>query len=408
MHNIPLLTQPKATELKYQINYKLFILGERLDPLELQAQALKIPLAYSSEISDIFLGIKDHIETEEKAVLILFDHQPHDKLADPHFWELKDYCQHNGVPIILITKGFRLNILNKALDLGIDDVFFQPVKLSSLFKRINFLFNFKKNKLNYLAHNTNQEHEIHISPLKRAFDIFVSVSVLLALSPLLLVVILLIYIESPGPVFYASKRVGAGYKIFDFYKLRSMKIGADQLLNSIKNQNQYAKNHQQSYFNHCENCLEGKGTCSPYLFSNNGKILCEKHIQFLKEKEKLNTFIKVEKDPRITKIGKFIRNTSIDELPQLINVLKGDMSIVGNRPLPLYEAEKLTTDQSSKRFFAPAGITGLWQVSKRGKGEMSQEERIALDNEYAEKNNFWYDMGLILKTIPALLQTENV
>jgi lipopolysaccharide/colanic/teichoic acid biosynthesis glycosyltransferase len=120
------------------------------------------------------------------------------------------------------------------------------------------------------------------------------------------------------------------------------------------------------------------------------------------------TFIKFNNDPRVTRVGKFIRNKSIDELPQLFNVLKGDMSIVGNRPLPLYEAEKITTDKYSQRFFAPAGITGLWQVNKRGKGKMSEEERIELDNDYARNFSFFRDIKIILKTIPALLQKENV
>jgi lipopolysaccharide/colanic/teichoic acid biosynthesis glycosyltransferase len=113
-------------------------------------------------------------------------------------------------------------------------------------------------------------------------------------------------------------------------------------------------------------------------------------------------------------VGKFIRNTSIDELPQLINVLKGDMSIVGNRPLPVYEAEMLTGDDLSKRFLAPPGITGLWQVELRGKGgKMSEEERMRLDNEYADQfkgdnYSFWYDIKLILRTIPALFQSDTV
>jgi lipopolysaccharide/colanic/teichoic acid biosynthesis glycosyltransferase len=125
-------------------------------------------------------------------------------------------------------------------------------------------------------------------------------------------------------------------------------------------------------------------------------------------------FIKIQDDPRVTKVGKIIRNTSIDELPQLINVLKGDMSIVGNRPLPLYEAEKLTNDIMAKRFLAPAGLTGLWQVEKRGrKGPMSDEERRNLDNQYADlfidrKYSFFYDMKLILKTFPVLVQKESV
>jgi lipopolysaccharide/colanic/teichoic acid biosynthesis glycosyltransferase len=104
-----------------------------------------------------------------------------------------------------------------------------------------------------------------------------------------------------------------------------------------------------------------------------------------------------------------LRNSSLDEIPQLLNVFKGDMSIVGNRPLPLYEAEKLTKDMFAKRFLAPAGLTGLWQVTKRGKGgPMSEEERISLDNTYADHYGFWFDVKLILKTIPALFQKENV
>jgi lipopolysaccharide/colanic/teichoic acid biosynthesis glycosyltransferase len=124
--------------------------------------------------------------------------------------------------------------------------------------------------------------------------------------------------------------------------------------------------------------------------------------------KKDKAFIKIKNDPRITKVGRFIRKTSIDELPQLVNVLKGDMSIVGNRPIPLYEAEVLTSDNYSERFLAPAGITGLWQVTKRGKSDMSNEERKQLDNTYARTYTFWGDIVLLLKTAKALLQTEDV
>jgi len=120
------------------------------------------------------------------------------------------------------------------------------------------------------------------------------------------------------------------------------------------------------------------------------------------------TFVKIENDPRVTPFGRFIRKTSIDELPQLFNVLKGDMSIVGNRPLPTYEAEVLTSDKYARRFMGPAGITGLWQVTKRGTAEMSEEERIELDIEYADRHNFWYDLGIMIRTIPAMIQKEAV
>lgn len=108
-----------------------------------------------------------------------------------------------------------------------------------------------------------------------------------------------------------------------------------------------------------------------------------KYNQYGQDAE-VSSFIKLRNDPRVTKVGWFLRKTSLDELPQLINVIKGDMSIVGNRPLPLYEAESLTKDEIVKRFFAPAGITGLWQISKRGKKDMSVEERLALDICYVD------------------------
>lgn len=118
-------------------------------------------------------------------------------------------------------------------------------------------------------------------------------------------------------------------------------------------------------------------------------------------------FFKVTNDPRVTRVGRFLRNTSLDELPQFFNVLKGDMSIVGNRPLPLYEAETLTTDEWAKRFLAPAGITGLWQIRKKTNKNMSIEERIHLDINYADKHNFAYDLWILANTPTALLQKDD-
>ena len=123
---------------------------------------------------------------------------------------------------------------------------------------------------------------------------------------------------------------------------------------------------------------------------------------------KNSVFYKIKGDPRVTKVGTFIRKTSIDELPQLINVLKGDMSLVGNRPLPLYEAQQLTRDNWVARFNAPAGITGLWQISKRGKAEMSEEERVELDVEYSKKHSFWYDLWILIRTVPVIFQEDDV
>lgn len=247
--------------------------------------------------------------------------------------------------------------------------------------------------------------------VKRVFDIVVSLTVLILLSPLLLLVMVLIKLESPGPVFYISKRVGTGYQVFDFYKLRSMRINADKMLDSLKHLNQY--------HNQAEVLVKPSREANTYAASRNIDITKEDilvaddlvideslHLLKLDENEK-NSFFKIKDDPRITKVGHFIRNTSIDELPQLINVLKGDMSIVGNRPLPLYEAEKLTSDDWSLRFIAPAGITGWWQVKDRGKKSISEESRKYLDVEYAAKYSLWMDIKIIFMTIPALFQQTN-
>ena len=138
-------------------------------------------------------------------------------------------------------------------------------------------------------------------------------------------------------------------------------------------------------------------------------VVSETDFNKQKEDDINNAFVKIENDPRITKVGHFIRKTSIDELPQLFNILKGDMSIVGNRPLPLYEAEKLTVDSSIDRFMAPAGLTGLWQVEERGKGgNMSAEERKQLDILYGQTYNFALDMKIIWRTLFAFVQAENV
>jgi lipopolysaccharide/colanic/teichoic acid biosynthesis glycosyltransferase len=187
-----------------------------------------------------------------------------------------------------------------------------------------------------------------------------------------------------------------------------MFVDADAKLKDLKGMNQYAEGvEEQPVLDKCQACEEMEGMCSPKIFSD-GEEMCENQYLKLKQAEANGTFIKIKDDPRVTKVGRIIRNLSIDELPQLVNVLKGDMSIVGNRPLPLYEAEELTSDNWAERFHAPAGITGLWQVEKRGGGEMSEDERKNLDNIYAREYSLWYDIKLVFRTIPALLQTENV
>jgi lipopolysaccharide/colanic/teichoic acid biosynthesis glycosyltransferase len=134
------------------------------------------------------------------------------------------------------------------------------------------------------------------------------------------------------------------------------------------------------------------------------------NLQYMNEyRDFKNTFFfKIKDDPRVTHVGRFLRKTSLDELPQLINVIKGDMSLVGNRPLPLYEAQTITVDKSAKRFFAPAGITGLWQVKGRSNENLTVQERINMDIDYANKSSFLMDLKILFKTPSELIHKHNV
>lgn len=155
--------------------------------------------------------------------------------------------------------------------------------------------------------------------------------------------------------------------------------------------------------------LFDNASISDNSFVSDDEVITEKEFLREKNKRQQNNFVKFENDPRITRMGKFIRKFSIDEVPQLINILRGEMSIVGNRPLPLYEAEQLTSDQYIDRFMGPAGLTGLWQVEKRGdSGKLSPEERKQLDIYYAKNFSFWMDLKIVFKTFTAFIQKENV
>jgi lipopolysaccharide/colanic/teichoic acid biosynthesis glycosyltransferase len=274
----------------------------------------------------------------------------------------------SSIPFILDGSGISQKELgyfkrNMILD---EIVYLNDFQEKNIFGKIQFLTKIKSGQAEI---NFNREPKSSISVQnvpKRVFDILVSATVLTLLSPLFLLIALAVKLESRGPIFYIAKRAGKGYRIFDFYKFRTMEVGADEKINDFSHLNLYEAG------------------------SANGPM-----------------FIKINNDPRITRVGSFLRNTSLDELPQLLNVLLGDMSVVGNRPLPLYEAETLTTDEWAKRFMAPAGITGLWQIKKRGKEDMSAEERISLDIDYADNYNFVYDLWIMAQTPSALIQKTN-
>ena len=316
---------------------------------------------------------------------------------------------YNQIPFMVLMETIDNEQRKLALSENIAEIFSKPIDEKALRMRVPYIVENYSNKV--VKKSTVKDYKLPL--IKRIFDITFSGLALLMLSPIFLIIAILVRSESKGKVFYFSLRVGSGYKVFKFYKFRSMFSGADARLKDLSHLNQYNTDKKpviatkEAVKELCEFCEQAGTGCQNPLYADN-KIVCETLYNQQKESNLDSAFIKIKNDPRITRIGNFIRNTSIDELPQLWNVFIGDMSIVGNRPLPLYEAEKITTDKYALRFMAPAGITGLWQVEKRGRGEMSEEERLNLDNNYAKTHSFGNDIKLIMRTIPALFQSENV
>ena len=335
---------------------------------------------------------------------------------------LRKKC-HN-VYIILITDNMSTEERNIYMKCGINDTIANTASVTELNKKIQFI----SDRENILFDNEAFKHKIlkfKIPLWKRLFDIIFSGLAIIILSPIFIITAIAIKVESKGPVLFKSKRVGTNYTIFDFLKFRSMYTDAEDRLKELsKEHNQYADNHEEEEHKtvtaplgeEAEQDMLDTGMESMMMIGDeeimlvgDDFVMAESYFSKKKEEDINNAFVKIENDPRITKVGRFIRKYSIDELPQLINILRGDMSIVGNRPLPLYEAEKLTVDSSIDRFMAPAGLTGLWQVEERGKGgNMSAEERKQLDITYGQTYNFMLDMKIILRTLTAFVQKENV
>lgn len=302
------------------------------------------------------------------------------------------------------------------LEAGLNDTFLPNVTETRIRNVLDFIT--QNNILFAGSFQQNLHLGVYTIPVwKRIFDVLISFSAIIVLMPFLFFIALLIRIESPGPIIYKSKRVGSNYKVFDFYKFRSMYRDADKRLKDFLRLNQY-KDVDPVFYDSSNDIahipIMESDSCDNLNISDNSYISDDEVIseeEFLKEKNKRrqNNFVKFENDPRITKIGRFIRKYSVDEIPQLINILKGEMSIVGNRPLPLYEAEQLTSDKYIDRFLGPAGLTGLWQVEKRGEsGRLSPEERKQLDIYYAKNFNFCMDLKIVIKTFSSFVQKENV
>lgn len=196
---------------------------------------------------------------------------------------------------------------------------------------------------------------------KRLFDIVFSLAVLILFSPVYLVIAFLIALSTSGPIFYVQERVGKNHKRFGCIKFRTMVVNADELLMDLI-------------------------SASPQL------------------RQEFEANFKLKYDPRITWIGRFLRITSLDEFPQFWNVLRGDMSVVGPRPLVVEELPRYGTHIDKVLTIRP-GITGLWQVS--GRNDIPYPQRIRIDVYYASSRNFWLDLWIIVKTIGVVVFPKN-
>ncbi|CAH0995980.1 hypothetical protein EMA8858_02108 [Emticicia aquatica] len=309
------------------------------------------------------------------------------------------------LPVVITSEQITPALVKEVADKKGDDLYPTDFSSGELITRLEYFI--KRRHYQATQQAKSNILEVKIPFWKRFIDVTSTGFALLLLSPILIIVAILIKLDSKGPIVYKSRRVGAGYRIFEIYKFRTMRTDADQMIKNMGSLNMYTKEKSEKKISGlCEQCTP-LGACQQQLYLD-GEITCEK--VYLNQKKEKVAFMKFQNDPRITKFGGFLRNSSIDELPQLFNIFMGDMSLIGNRPLPLYEAEKLTTDKYIERFAGPGGLTGLWQVTKRGKGkkEMTEEERIELDIEYARNFSFKFDMKIFFMTFPALLQSENV
>ena len=336
--------------------------------------------------------------------------------------------RNKSIYIILLTHELTMDDRKVYQKCGINDTADINASITELNKKITFIAD-REVQLFDDQDARYRMLKFKIPVWKRLFDIFFSALAIIILSPVFLITAIAIRLESKGPVIFKSKRVGTNYTIFNFLKFRSMYCDAEDRLKEVAKEagNQYLdksgeKKEEEEHTitaplgAEAEMMMMDLGMESDMMISDDEVMLvgddyvvAESDYAKEKQEEIESAFVKIENDPRITKVGKFIRKYSIDELPQLFNILKGDMSIVGNRPLPLYEAEKLTADKSIDRFMAPAGLTGLWQVEERGKGGMmSAEERKQLDIEYGRNYSFKLDMQIIFRTLTAFIQKNNV
>jgi exopolysaccharide biosynthesis polyprenyl glycosylphosphotransferase len=285
-------------------------------------------------------------------------------------WDGSENFRENGRPLVSNFETFADFLRNNIVDelviaLPMQSLYAQAAHLAALSEEqglaVRFLPSIFDPKIktardyddSLITHNETSEANTFTA--KRVFDFCVSFLSLTAVTPFLLAVAILIKLTSSGPVFFVQKRVGLNKRIFSMCKFRTMVPDAEQRIREIEHLN-----------------------------------------------EASGAVFKIKDDPRITPMGRFLRRTSIDELPQLFNVLKGDMSMVGPRPLPLRDYERFNANAQRRRFSVRPGITCLWQVN--GRSSIPFEQWMELDLHYVDQWSIWMDVQILIKTIPAVLR----
>ncbi len=303
------------------------------------------------EVGYRVLGFVDNISNKDEPEILGNGHESLGSLEE--FPDLLSETTVDEVFIALPIKSYYEKIdtiVNQCKEQGI------PVRLSSDFFHLEEV----KTKFGYLGTTpimtlyNGMEESLEMT-VKRIIDILVSVVLLLGLLPLLLLVALFIKISSQGPVFFSQKRIGLHKREFDLYKFRTMVTNAEVIQHELESLN-----------------------------------------------EASGPVFKINNDPRVTKIGKILRRLSIDELPQLFNVLVGDMSLVGPRPLPVRDFDKFDENWTRRRFSVRPGITCIWQTS--GRSDISFEQWMKLDLKYIDNWSLLLDIKILTKTIPAVIK----
>ena len=301
---------------------------------------------------------------------------------------------YRDIPFIVISEDSISHSKEELLRYGIDDWFLLSDSQENILNRLTFLIAYKHR---YIQLKTTQAQFDYTLPrYKRIFDLILSSLALVVFAPLMGLIALLIKLESHGPVLQVSRKVGRAYKIFDFYKFRTTKVLPEHT-GFGKPLSKEDRIPNTETIKQCLSCALYERPCV-FPTHDGREILCGKTHHSLRKEQ-----IPAQKG-KTTRLGRWLRRSSLDEIPQLLHVLRGEMSIVGNRPLALDEAEELTRDEWAERFAAPAGITGLWQVKSRFNGELNGLSRKEIDRAYAQKASLWMDIKILFMTIPALFK----